>query len=92
MSNHIKDVGMKEALFAVVKMNLLRESLVRSPQAASTFSIIFGLDHLMGPEPLKKLWPNRLKMMRFIHQDLLQMDYNTSATRMLFSRLLPIFH
>ncbi|KTC91771.1 hypothetical protein [Legionella cincinnatiensis] len=57
VKSHVKSVGMKEAFSHFVKFNFLKEVLVRSPMSALTFGIIFGLDDLMGPEPLKKVWP-----------------------------------
>ncbi|KTD69982.1 periplasmic ligand-binding sensor domain protein [Legionella santicrucis] len=58
VKSHVKSVGMKEAFSHFVKFNFLKEVLVRSPMSALTFGIIFGLDDLMGAEPLKKVWPN----------------------------------
>ncbi|KTD09134.1 periplasmic ligand-binding sensor domain protein [Legionella gratiana] len=57
VKSHVKSVGIKEALGHFVKFNFLKEVAVRSPMSALTFGIIFGLDELMGPEPLKKIWP-----------------------------------
>ena len=57
MKSHVKNVGLSEAFSTFAKYNFLKEVLIRSPQSALTFSIIFGLDHLMGAEPLKKVWP-----------------------------------
>ncbi|KTC83793.1 hypothetical protein [Legionella brunensis] len=54
--NHVKKVGLQEALTAV-RYNFLKEVLIRSPQSALTFSIIFGMDHLLGLEPLRRFWP-----------------------------------
>ncbi|KTD24671.1 MULTISPECIES: hypothetical protein [Legionella] len=56
---HVKSVGFKEATMSFLKVNLLKEVLVRSPQAAITFGLIFSLDHLMGPKPLDRVWPGR---------------------------------
>lgn len=56
MKSHVRTVGTKEAFTTFFKFNFLKEILVRSPQSALTFSIIFGVDYLMGPEPLKKVW------------------------------------
>lgn len=59
VKSHVKTIGVKEALVNYVKMSFLKEVLVRSPQTALTFSIIFGVDHLLGHEPLKKVWPGK---------------------------------
>jgi hypothetical protein len=61
MKSHVQTVGTKEALSTFVKQHFLKEFFVRSPQAALTFAIIFGVDHLMGPEPLKRVWPKQVE-------------------------------
>ncbi|WP_028387916.1 hypothetical protein [Legionella fairfieldensis] len=61
IKSHVTNTGVKEALLTFIKVNYLKESLVRCPQAALTFSIIFGLDNLIGPEPLKKIWPGKIE-------------------------------
>ncbi|KTD20975.1 periplasmic ligand-binding sensor domain protein [Legionella lansingensis] len=57
--SHVKTVGLKEATMAFFKLSFLKEVLIRSPQAAITFGLIFSLDHIMGPEPLQKVWPGK---------------------------------
>lgn len=57
IKSHVKAVGAKEALTTFMKHQFLKEFLIRSPMSALTFSIIFGLDHMMGVEPLKGVWP-----------------------------------
>nr|HAT8715061.1 hypothetical protein [Legionella jordanis] len=54
---HMREMGAKEAMKTFFKVTFLKEALIRSPQTALTFSIIFGLDHAMGTEPLKRVWP-----------------------------------
>lgn len=61
MKSHVQTVGAKEALSTFVKGHFLKEFLIRSPQAALTFGIIFGVDHLMGSEPLKGLWSKKVQ-------------------------------
>jgi hypothetical protein len=61
MRSHVANIGIKESLMTFAKINFLKEALVRSPQAALTFGIIFGVDHLMGSEPLKRVWPGRVQ-------------------------------
>lgn len=61
VKSHVNTVGFNKALMNYIKMSFLKEILVRGPQTALTFSIIFGMDHLMGPEPLKKIWSGRVQ-------------------------------
>lgn len=59
MKSHVKTVGIQEAFTHFVKFNFLKEIAVRGPMSAITFGIIFGMDDLMGIEPLKGIWPKK---------------------------------
>lgn len=59
MKSHIKTVGTKEALKTFIMSHFLKQVLIRSPQSALIFGIIFGIDDLMGPEPLKSVFSRR---------------------------------
>lgn len=54
---YVRQAGVKPAMpqFA---MNYLKEVAIRSPLSALTFAIIMGMDHVMGLEPLKDVWPS----------------------------------
>ncbi|CEK10303.1 hypothetical protein [Legionella hackeliae] len=49
--------GGRGVILDCIRFTLFKEFLIRSPQSALTFSIIFGLDHALGIEPLRKIWP-----------------------------------
>jgi hypothetical protein len=57
MRAHTQQIGMKQAFSKLVRENFFREFCVRSPQVALTFAIIFGVDHALGSEPLRSIWP-----------------------------------
>ncbi|KTD20272.1 periplasmic ligand-binding sensor domain protein [Legionella lansingensis] len=59
MKSHVNTIGVFEAVKTFIKFNYLKEVAVRSPQTALTFGIIFGIDHMMGDEPLRRVWPGR---------------------------------
>lgn len=61
MKSHIHNNIPKKALTFMLS-HFCREALVRSPQAALTFSIIFGIDYVMGSDPLQKIWPENASL------------------------------
>lgn len=58
--SHVKHTGVRAAMTQFILTHYLREVAIRSPQSALTFGIILGMDHVMGPEPLKSVWPKEI--------------------------------
>lgn len=61
MKAHVTEKGFKAAAADFAVNKFLREFIVRSPQTALTFATILAMDHLMGPDPLKAVWPKSRK-------------------------------
>ncbi|KGP62201.1 hypothetical protein EP47_13890 [Legionella norrlandica] len=59
VKSHVQNIGIRQAVYSYVVGNYLKEVAARSIPTALTFGIIFGVDHLMGDEPLKRIWPGR---------------------------------